>query len=181
MAEKIPPQAGYGDFFLASSQWEVFVFAAQRITAKLGVSDGVSHRMLREQCASGDVRAILVAYQDGRNQPIRRIKPSEWRTTEPDIEDDDLHNEEGSWVEVSLDDLEYWLDQQKPEAEPKPKDRRDEAIAKRLKEGIVPGSSMPWKTWDDLIRKDIGAKATDVGCSDVRIEKITQAMMKRRR
>jgi hypothetical protein len=127
----------------------------------------------------GDVRAILVTYIGGHNRPIRRIKPSEWRATELDIRDDDLHNEEGNWVEVSSDDLEYWLEQEEPDAEPMPKHKRDEAIARRLKEEIVPGSTVPWKTWDDLIRKDIGAKATDVGCSNERIEKMTRATMRR--
>jgi hypothetical protein len=182
-------QAAYGHFLLADTEWRNFHFAAQDIIAKLGVSRGISHRMLRELCASGDVRAILVSYWNGMDpRPIRLIKPSEWRTTELDMEDGGLYEEvpdeegeEANGVEVSQDDLEYWLAQQAPETAPQPKYKRDEAIAKRLKEGIVPGSTMPWKTWDDLIRKDIGAKATDVGCSDVRIEKITQALMKRRR
>jgi hypothetical protein len=171
-----------GNIFLLGSDWEPFFFGAQEIRAKLGVSYGVSDRMLRELCANGDVRSIIVGLIDGTGRPMHRIKPSEWRATpEMDMGDNDLTMNEEEWVEVSMDDLEYWLDRQKPEAEPKPKHKRDEAIAKRLKEGIVPGSSMPWKTWDDLIRKDIGAKATDVGCSDVRIEKITQGMMKHRR
>jgi hypothetical protein len=140
-------------FFLAESDWEPFDWAAQKIRAKLGTSDGVSARMLRELCVSGDERAMLLTHSgDGDSEPVRRIKPSEWRTTELDIEDD-LGPSEGAadWVEVSLDDLEYWLERQEPDAEPKPKDKKNEAIVKRLKEGIVPGSTMPWKTWDDLI------------------------------
>jgi hypothetical protein len=134
--------------------------------------------MLRELCASGDVRTILVKYLgDGNTQVVRRIRPSEWQTIELDIVDEEV----SEWAQVSLDDLEYWLEQQEPDAEPQPKDKKDEAIAKRLKAGIVPGSDKPWKTWCDLIRNDIGAKATDIGCSDVRIEKVTRAMMGRLR
>jgi hypothetical protein len=114
---------GYGNIFLVGSDWEPFFFGAQKIRAKLGVSHGVSHRMLRELCASGDVRAVLVTYHDGHNHPIRRIKPSEWRTTELDIHDDDLHDEEGEWVEVSMDDVERWIEQQEPEAAPEPAHR----------------------------------------------------------
>ena len=50
----------YDDFFLVGDVWQVFHFAAQEIGAKLGVSTGVSNRVLRELCASGEVQSILV-------------------------------------------------------------------------------------------------------------------------
>jgi hypothetical protein len=179
--------AAYGHFLLADTEWRNFHFAAQDITAKLGVSRGISHRMLRELCASGDVRAILVSYRNGMDpRPIRLIKPSEWRTTELDMEDcdlyeedDEVNEEEENGVEVSQDDLEYWLAQQAPETAPQPMDRRDEAIALRLRKGEAPPTTMPWKKCYDLIRHDIGAKPTDHGCSDVTIEKMTRPMMRR--
>jgi hypothetical protein len=58
-------------------------------------------------------------------------------------------------------------------------DRRDEAIALRLRKGEAPPTTMPWKKWHDLIRQDIGAKPADHGCSDVTIEKMTRAIMRR--
>ena len=70
----------YDDFFLVGDVWQIFHFAAQEIRAKFGVSTGVSNRVLRELCASGEVQSILVTCRngEGRPVPVRRIKPCEW-------------------------------------------------------------------------------------------------------
>jgi hypothetical protein len=123
--------------------WQEFFYAAQKIRAKLGVSVGVSLKMLRRACADGDVRALLLVHDhhisgDGihvhQYLASRRIKPSEWRNDEPDIDERDLWLEPDRYVEVSLEDLDYWLDQQpKPEMTPETSARIEKANADAAK------------------------------------------------
>jgi len=123
----------YDDCFLVGDVWQVFHFAAQKIRAKFGVSTGVSNRVLRELCASGEVQSILVTCRngEGRPVPVRRIKPCEWRADDLDIDENDLIAEGENWVEVSMDDLEYWLDQQEELDDQEPKNTKKQAQSQR--------------------------------------------------
>ena len=105
----------YDDFFLVGDVWQIFHFAAQEIRA------------------SGEVQSILVTCRngEGRPVPVRRIKPCEWRADDLDIDENDLIAEGENWVEVSMDDLEYWLDQQEELDDQEPKNTKKQAQSQR--------------------------------------------------
>jgi len=105
----------YDDFFLVGDVWQIFHFAAQEIRA------------------SGEVQSILVTCRngEGRPVPVRRIKPCEWRADDLDIDENDLIAEGENWVEVSMDDLEYWLDQQEELDDHEPKNTKKQAQSQR--------------------------------------------------
>lgn len=90
--------------------WIAFGEAAWRIEGRLNVSVGHSQVTLRNLCASGEVRSVRIEYDiDPSDDPdatpveVKMVRPSEWRTTEVDLD---------GVIEVSEGDLEYWLREQ---------------------------------------------------------------------
>src|SRR6516164_2157725 len=90
--------------------WIAFGEAAWRIEERLNVSVGHSQVTLRNLCASGEVRSVRIEYDiDPSDDPdatpveVKMVRPSEWRTTEVDLD---------GVIEVSEGDLEYWLREQ---------------------------------------------------------------------
>jgi len=105
---------------ISDDDWRNFHFAAKDIKAKLGVSLGKAQAMLRQACASGEVRSqkqpcttINVGTINEALQtegPPERIEPSEWRNREIDL----MIDANGCWhsVDVHRDDFGYWLNNQ---------------------------------------------------------------------
>jgi hypothetical protein len=92
--------------------WIAFSEAAWKIEERLNVSVGHSQVTLRNLCASGEVRSVQIKYDIDPSDPydpdatpveVKMVRPSEWRTTEVDLD---------GVIEVSEGDLEYWLRQQ---------------------------------------------------------------------
>ena len=111
--------------------WLDFHYAANEIKAKLGVSLGKAQAMLRQVCATGEVRSqkqpyITVGHEAEGQGPPERIEPSEWREHEIDL----MTTYDGCWymVNVSKSDFGYWLDQHKP----KPEQGRQPLVIKYL-------------------------------------------------
>jgi hypothetical protein len=109
---------------LMDSEWFFFHTAANVIAERLGVSGGVAEKMLRELCASGDIRSKQAVNTDDRGWRDEILKPSEWSKDQMDIEwlrrDDVLAEklseedpEDGPiGVLVNGDDFRYWLNKQ---------------------------------------------------------------------
>ena len=120
---------------LMDSEWFFFHTAANVIAERLGVSGGVAEKMLRELCASGDIRSKQAVNTDDRGWRDEILKPSEWSKDQMDIEwlrrDDVLSEvrpvdpddpeygvvaivEDGGPIGVLLngDDFRYWLNKQ---------------------------------------------------------------------
>ena len=76
-----------------------FAAAAVELEGRLfpRFSRGGAQTRLRELCRSGMVRSWIA---DDELNPIRKIEPGEWRTTELDLR---------GWVAISVEDLEHWL------------------------------------------------------------------------
>ena len=73
--------------------WIAFGEAAWRIEERLNVSVGHSQVTLRNLCASGEVRSVRIKFDiDPSDDPdatpveVKMVRPSEWRTTEGDLE-----------------------------------------------------------------------------------------------
>jgi hypothetical protein len=71
-------------------EWLSFYSAAQEIERIKGVSPGKAQSMLRQACASGEVRSVkepyVTVHQEAEGQgPPQRIEPSEWREHEIDL------------------------------------------------------------------------------------------------
>jgi hypothetical protein len=107
-----------------------FHTAAYAIERRLGVPGGVAMRMLREACASGDIRS---EQHDPRHEDEPRtetIKPNEWAKDQIDIEWERQRNEaqgpsvfrpvvEPVMVLVDGEDFRHWLNKLAPlEAQP---------------------------------------------------------------
>jgi hypothetical protein len=98
---------------LYGEHWVHFHEAAQEAAKRLEISIGSAERRLREQCASGDVRSIRYTLTQGNDflkHPCR-IKPSEWQDqldVVADLESDELQ-ETYAWIDVSQDDVVYWI------------------------------------------------------------------------
>jgi hypothetical protein len=155
--------------------WLNFYLAAYDIEHWLRVSGGMARRMLREACASGDVRSQKQPYYRGEGEgPPEVVKPSEWLKDQVDLAQD----EDGCkyWVDVDEKDFRYWLDQLSTTSdEPSP---RDAAIVKRLKAGNRPGKNIQWKVFDEVIRNDCNKPATERGFSDETIENVTRELLR---
>jgi hypothetical protein len=89
--------------------WYFFHTAAHVIERRLGISGGVSERILRELCTSGDIRSMqTVESEDGR-WVDELIKPSEWARDQMDIEwlrRDDVREAQRNTEEETTFDLE---------------------------------------------------------------------------
>jgi hypothetical protein len=90
--------------------WIAFGEAAWRFEGRLNVSVGHLQVTLRNLCASGEVRSVRIKFDiDPSDDPdatpveVKMVRPSEWRTTEVDLD---------GVIEVSEGDLEYWLREQ---------------------------------------------------------------------
>jgi hypothetical protein len=104
-------------FELYGEHWVHFHEAAQEAAKHLEISIGSAERRLREQCASGDIRSIryTITYdEDDRIAFLKhpcRVKPSEWQDqldVVADLESDEL-KEILAWIDVSHDDVVYWI------------------------------------------------------------------------
>src|SRR5262245_28607640 len=85
--------------------WFNFYWIAEIIQEREGVSRGLAERILRELCATGDVRSIRCdAIEPGALEP-EIIRPSEWVKDQVDLADD-------FEIFVSCGDVQYWLDKQ---------------------------------------------------------------------
>jgi hypothetical protein len=94
--------------------WLHFRLAVGEIMECLGVSAGAAQTMLRDACASGEVRSQREPYNPvtGQGQaPPELIKPSEWAKDQVDLVID--ADGCGYFVDVEEDDFRHWLDQQK--------------------------------------------------------------------
>jgi hypothetical protein len=94
-------------------QWLNFHDATKEVRKKLGVSVGKAQAMLREACASGDVRSQREPYDPATGQgqaPPERIKPMQWSEDNIDL----LIDADGCayFVDVDAEDFDYWLDNQ---------------------------------------------------------------------
>jgi hypothetical protein len=112
-------------------EWLSFYSAAQEIERIKGVSPGKAQSMLRQACASGEVRSVkepyVTVHQEAEGQgPPQRIEPSEWREHEIDL----MTDSDGCryFVDVSEADLRYWLGQQKA----KPREAREAREAREV-------------------------------------------------
>jgi len=130
--------------------WIVFSDAAWMIGKGLRYSAGLAEATLRGLCASGEVRSIRTKYtyilDDGEPERVPEratfVRPSEWRGTEVDFEGN---------IEVSEEDLRFWLDRQGATQPTDPEDERPltrqqwkqntakKAIAELWPDGIIPG------------------------------------------
>jgi hypothetical protein len=88
--------------------WE----AVDEIKSRRGVSDGKAQSMLRQACASGEIRSEKEPYsvrglQTRSEGPPEPIEPSEWRKHEIDV----MTTLDGCryWVKVDKADFEFWL------------------------------------------------------------------------
>jgi hypothetical protein len=127
--------------------WLNFYFAANEIEQRLGVSGGMAMRMLRQACASGDVRSRrqpcnpATGVDEGPHEPV---KPSDWTRGEVDLEFD-AHGC-GYFVDVDEADFRYWLNSatknnaQKVTNRGSPKRRLAEHAIKKLWPGGIPSN-----------------------------------------
>jgi hypothetical protein len=85
--------------------WGNFSWVTSEIAERESLSLGVAERTLRELCATGDVRSIrYYAMPDEEREP-ETIRPSEWVKDQVDLVADIW-----TWIFVSADDVQYWLD-----------------------------------------------------------------------
>jgi hypothetical protein len=156
-----------------------FHYAVMGIRAKLGGSLGKAQSVLRQLCASGEVRSQKqphnTSFRDEFIQwegPPEDIEPSEWREREIDLMTDD--NGCRYLVNVSKSDFRYWLDQQPTaaSAKPRPKSIKREKIkawlAKKFNNKTVP---------DDRFRNDLLNELR--GCDDRLLKQIDDATFKK--
>jgi hypothetical protein len=118
---------GNRERYCRGETWLSFQWAATEIKRRHNLSLGIAQKTLRQLCADGDIRSLR--YQPStdhvggvggfivpdENAVVGLIKPSEWRRDEVDFETDDDWAT-GRSVEVSLGDLQYWLDAQAKDA-----------------------------------------------------------------
>jgi hypothetical protein len=91
--------------------WLNFYHAAEEVQQRLRVSVGVARRMLRDACATGDVRSQREPYdpKTGAGEgPPELVKPSDWKRDEVDL----VTDADGCdyFVDVDEADFHYWLD-----------------------------------------------------------------------
>jgi hypothetical protein len=143
---------------MTKRDWLSFHFAANEIEQRLGVSGGMAMRMLRDACASGDVRSQRQPYNpatgidEGPHEPI---KPSDWTNTQLDLECD----ADGCryFVDVDEDDFRYWLDKQgSPQKLKLGPPSRKRALARQAIEQIWP-SDIPKDVPNPQILREVGA------------------------
>jgi hypothetical protein len=160
----------YRDWEWHGEEWISFYSATVSIQNRLELSTGRAQLTLRALCASGDVRSILyeideIASEDqGKLIPVDEpieIKPSVWLGDQVDLA--------GHCVDVSEDDLRFWLDKQKPASssnENKPAlgkvPRIQTWLAKWYPNSVPEPAHCPRKELQDrLLKADPGLKPLD--------------------
>jgi hypothetical protein len=137
--------------------WLPFPYAIDEIVERLGVSIGAAQRMLREACASGDVRSQrtlidLRGRQIVAAEATEIVKPSDWPKEQVDLAEEAPGLE--YVVEVDPDDFRYWLDQQAQPKRPgdiieaKPAKAKTEAPS--LADWLAQGPSVS-HSWDGYV------------------------------
>ena len=161
--------------------WLNFYFAANEIEQRLGVSGGMAMRMLREACASGDVRSQrqpcnpATGIDEGPPEPV---KPSDWTQHQVDLECD--ADGCGYFVDVDEDDFRYWLNgatknnAQKVTNRGSPKRRLAEQAIKKLWPGGIPSNLL-----NKEIEKAVGDWLKQQGLAQVSHETILRAAGKK--
>ena len=147
-------------FSWKGEEWVRFEDAADAYANFVEVSTGVAERLLREQCASGNIRSISYS-GDPRDyeRPIAvLIKPSEWiENPYLDLQADyvptfDVHDDEDprmgepfTYIDVSEDDVVYWIILAKPKLSLPPSTRQGKVprIIGHLKEMYPDGVPDP--------------------------------------
>jgi hypothetical protein len=161
--------------------WLSFDFAANEIGQRLGVSGGVARRMLRNVCASGDVRSQRQPFNPATGideGPPEPIKPSDWTQREVDLECD----ADGCkyFVDVDEADFWYWLNgatknnAQKVTNRRSPKRRLAEHAIKELWPGGIPSNLL-----NKEIEKAVGDWLKQQGVAQVSPETILRAAGKK--
>jgi hypothetical protein len=156
-----------------------FHFATKEIRAKLAVSLGKAQSMLRQRCASGEIRSQKQPHTTSPHHeflqtegPPERIEPSEWREHDIDV----MTDEDGCQYVVDVDeaDFRYWLDQQKAIPEqgkqgvPEQEQGKQPLIMKYLAE-LFPNRPVPDPAYyprnrlrAELLKCDAGLKPLDM-------------------
>jgi hypothetical protein len=115
---------------MTEKEWLSFHSAAQEIERIKGVSRGKAQSILRQLCATGEVRSVKEPYSIVNNEPQgegppERIEPSEWRNRDIDL----MTDSDGCryLVDVSEADLRHWLGKPEPKRQ-SPARKRDIAL-----------------------------------------------------
>jgi hypothetical protein len=150
--------------------WLTFYEAAQEIAERLGMSQAVARKHLRQACAD-QLIITMKRPLDPVPLPVEfwtRVDPREWSTRTVDHDPPDA---DGCKTEVMIheDDFRSWIGH--------PQSNREAAITKRLRVG-VPGRDLSWKRFCDDVRNDCGASLSTRGFTDETIENITREIMK---
>ena len=92
------------------TDWLSFYLATNEIEQRLGVSGGVAERLLRDACASGDVRSQRQPYNPATGideGPPETVRPSVWSCDQVDL----VRDADGCKYHVDVDeaDFRYWL------------------------------------------------------------------------
>jgi hypothetical protein len=109
-------------------EWVDFHDAAEAFADMLEVSLGAAERRLREQCATGDIRSVRYTIEINRDEDGEElgsefikepelIKPTDWKDyVDFTVEADELR-EIYTHVDVSEDDVVYWIIEMGKQAE----------------------------------------------------------------
>ena len=166
---------------MTERDWLNFYFAANEIEQRLGVSGGMAMRMLRQACASGDVRSRrqpcnpATGIDEGPHEPV---KPSDWTRGEVDLEFD--ADGCGYFVDVDEDDFRYWLNSatknnaQKVTNRGSSKRRLAEAAINKLWSGGIPSNVL-----NKEIEKAVGEWLKQQGLAQVSRDTILRAAGKK--
>jgi hypothetical protein len=140
---------------MTEEEWLSFHSAAQEIERIKGVSRGKAQSMLRQACASGEVRSVkepyvIVHHEAERQAPPQRIEPSEWREHEIDL----MTDSDGCryFVDVSEADFRFWLGKPEPKRQ---SPARKRAIACKAVHAIF-GNAIPSSVSNSQIERQVG-------------------------
>jgi hypothetical protein len=157
--------------------WLSFYIATNEVEQRLGVSGGVARRMLRDACASGDVRSQRQPYNPATGideGPPEPVKPSDWSRGEVDL----VREADGCKYSVDVDeaDFQYWLNgatknnAQKVTNRGSPKRRWAEQAINKLWPGGIPSNLL-----NKEIEKAVGDWLKQQGLAQVSRETILRA------
>jgi hypothetical protein len=159
---------------MTEEEWLSFHSAAQEIERIKGVSRGKAQSMLRQACASGEVRSVkepyVIVHQEAEKQaPPQRIEPSEWREHEIDL----MTDSDGCryFVDVSEADFRFLLGKPEPETQ-SPARKRD--IARNAADAIF-GNAISPSVSNPQIEKQVGELLKQQGRSDISSDTILRA------
>ena len=167
---------------MTEREWLNFYFAANEIEQRLGVSGGMAMRMLRQACASGDVRSRrqpcnpATGIDEGPHEPV---KPSDWTHRQLDLECD--ADGCGYFVDVDEDDFRYWLNSatknnaQKVTNRGSSKRRLAEAAINKLWSGGIPSNVL-----NKEIEKAVGEWLKQEGLAHISSDTILRAARRKK-